>query len=259
MNVKILASGSKGNCLLIESNNNYIMIDVGISFKKIKEKISKINVKEEAIKALFITHEHKDHIAGLKMLLTKLKGIKVFLTAGTYKALKMDVIEILDNFVIIKSEEEIMLKNEILIIPFELSHDANEPVGFIIKKGKKKIVLITDTGYVDEYYYNMLKNADLYILEANHSAKMLINSNRPQAIKMRILGEKGHLSNDDASWLINEFTKNKDYAIWVVAHISDDCNSLGEIKKTINKIIENPAKLKILYSSQETLENIKLW
>ena len=182
--------------------------------------------------------------------------VKTYISSGTYNNLDTKTKESLVNFEIIKTDQEIVF-DMIKVTTYDLSHDANEPLGFVIESNKK-IVVATDTGYIDQKYFDLLKNANLYLLESNHEPSMLMDSRRPYYLKQRILGDKGHLSNDEASWLINEFIKDKDESIWAVAHISEDCNSIYNIEKSIVNIIEDPTKIEVLYTSQDTLEKIKL-
>ena len=249
MEVYILASGSQGNCTIIKDNDNIIMLDLGISYKKLLEKLNKINVDVNNIKHILITHEHMDHTRGIKAFCKENVGEYFYLTKGTNKALLNQDIKI-PCFVNLKADEEF----EVLgfkIIPIMLSHDAKEPVGFVLKKDDKKIVYITDTGYVSEDYNELLKDATLYIFEANHDINMLMNTpKRPYHTKMRIISDKGHMSNDYATKKINQLVSKN--STWAVFHISKDCNSIDEIEKSICKNFDNPYKIKPIYTSQET-------
>lgn len=256
MEVYVLASGSKGNITYLKSNNFKLLVDAGISYQRIKQKFIEYNEDLNVIDGLFLTHEHQDHIYGLKMLLKKVKIRNIFLTKGTYNGLAGDIRELIKNPVFIKSDEEFVF-NGIKVLPFMLSHDANEPVGFLFTYNDKKIVHLTDTGYVDMSYYSVLEDADFYLLEANHNPTKLMSSPRPYALKQRIISEKGHLSNEDASWLMNRLIKNKK-AIWVVAHMSEDCNSIEDVEETIIEAFDDPTKVEVYYASQEGLAVIKV-
>ena len=150
MKVSILASGSKGNLTMLKSDNNYIMIDVGLSLNKIKNKFNQSNIQIDKIKNLLITHEHQDHVVGLKGFL-KLNYIEnIYLTVGTYHALKGVLTEFPNvNINFIKADEEFEIF-DLKITPVMLFHDANEPVGFVFNNRYKKFVLITDTGYIND-------------------------------------------------------------------------------------------------------------
>lgn len=257
MEIDILASGSKGNAISITSNGSKILIDVGITYRNLVGKLNEANIQLKNIENVLITHEHSDHIKGLKVFAKNNQHIKYYLSKGTYNALDLETRGFIENHTIISDRDTFMI-NEINVSVFSLSHDASEPVGFVLERDNKKVVLATDTGYIDEAYFNLLKNADLYILEANHEPELLMNSGRPYHLKQRIISETGHLSNNEASWLINHFIKEKDSSIWAVAHISEDCNTTYSIEKSIVSIVEDPTKLKVLYTSQEVTEKIIL-
>lgn len=258
MEFTILASGSKGNAISISTMGKQILIDVGITYSNLKEKFEKANLSINKIEAVLITHEHQDHIKGLKTFLKNHKGVKVLLTKGTYNAFSDDLKSLILKYEFIKADEIFKLY-DLELYPFMLSHDASEPVGFSIQNTTKKAVIATDTGYIDESYFEILKNADLYILEANHSSELLMNSKRPFHLKKRIMGDKGHLSNNEAAWLVNKFIEEKDETIWAVAHISEDCNSVVSIEKSIVDIFDDVTKVDVRYTSQETMEKILLW
>lgn len=259
MEIYILASGSKGNVTYFETNHKRFLIDAGITFSNLNQKMKAICKPIENVDTLLITHEHIDHIKGLKVLLKQGFIQNVFLTKGTLDALGKDIQDLLPlNTTIIRADESFYLE-DIQVLPIMLSHDANEPVGFTLYYKDKKVVLLTDTGYVDDSYDDVLRNADLYILEANHDPYKLMHSSRPFMLKKRILGETGHLSNEDAAILMNRIVEENHFAIWVAAHISEDCNSALDIEEAIVKIFDDPTKIELKISSQETLEKIKLW
>lgn len=258
MEVLILASGSKGNALIIKANNTKILVDIGITYPNFTKKTKNEDVNVNNISALFLTHEHSDHIKGLKRYLQNHPEVNVYLSKGTYDAIDLETRNLLINYKIIKSKD-IIIYNELEVTVYDLSHDASEPVGYVFKYNNKKAVIATDTGYIDEQNFEILKNADLYILEANHEPALLMDSKRPYYLKQRIIGTKGHLSNSEAAWLINEFIKESNNSTWAVAHISEDCNTEYHIEKSIVEIVEDPTKLEVLYTSQETMRKIKLW
>lgn len=252
MKIFVLASGSKGNAMCVEFENETILIDVGISYMKIKEKVETLKIDLDKIKVLFLTHEHHDHIMGLMTFLKKSKIETVYLSKGTLESLPEKVkIEILKKEIVVIKADEVFHFDNTKITTVGLSHDANEPLGFVFEKEDKKFVHLTDTGYVDHAYYELLENANIYFLEANHEPEMLLRSARPFALKKRILSELGHLSNDDASWLINRVIKQK--AIWVIAHISEDCNTQIAIEESIIKHVEDPTLLEVYYADQTNL------
>lgn len=255
MKVYVLASGSKGNMTYLKVGHISMIVDVGISYRRMQTKMAEYDELLDDIDALLLTHEHQDHTMGLKMLLKQHTPKMIYLTQGTLNGLKDDVKALMKQYTIIKADEPFLI-SDIQVTPFMISHDANEPVAFVVER-EKKIVVLNDTGYVDESYHTLLKNADLYVLESNHHPAMLMNSPRPFLLKKRILSERGHLSNEDAAWLMNKLIESKK-AIWVVSHISEDCNSVLAIEEAIVAAFDDPTKVEIHYASKDGLPGIDL-
>jgi phosphoribosyl 1,2-cyclic phosphodiesterase len=256
MKAYVMASGSKGNMTYLKVGDIRMFIDAGISFQKIKKKMNDYNENLYDVKVLLITHEHHDHTMGLKALLKQGAIEDVYMTKGTYQELSLEIKEMIIDLHIIEVDQKFLI-GDATIYPFSASHDASEPVGFVIYNEVKKMIYLTDTGYVDESYFDLLKDGDLYIFESNHNPFTLFQSTRPFLLKKRIVGEKGHLSNEDACKYMNIFTQNKK-AIWVVAHISEDCNTILDIEEAIVKVFRDPTQVEVYYSSQESLPEIEV-
>lgn len=201
-----LASGSTGNTFLVDNGKELLLIDVGIPYNKIKEKLSELNYDIEDVKYILITHSHNDHI----------KSLNSFNMEKIYSCAKLPGIKNL------MSKDETFYLGEYKIIPYPLSHDV-PCFGYRIECGNESLVYITDTGYVNYKIKKYLKNATYYIFESNHDINMLMESNRPSFLKSRILSDKGHLSNEDASEIIYESIGSDTKEIYL-AHISRDCN-----------------------------------
>ncbi|NLC95089.1 MAG: MBL fold metallo-hydrolase [Bacilli bacterium] len=235
MKVTILASGSKGNCTLIETDQNKILIYVGISYRLLNTRLKEVNVSLNDIDAIFITHEHTDHVQGLEKVLTH-HNIYVALSHGTYEALVSDkkIGITYEHFNIIEPLEEVYL-NDISILPIPLSHDANEPFGYVIKENNKKVVYLTDTGFVSQENEEYIKDADVYIFETNHNIEMLMMTKRPWSLIQRIIGDKGHLCNEDAlNTLMRVVGKNT--KVIYLAHISEEANNVDLLYLTVEEI-----------------------
>lgn len=223
MKVSILASGSNGNATLIETENESFLIDDGLSFKSLYGRINECGNVIEKLSSIFLTHEHIDHVSGLKVLLKRLP-LKCYLSKGTFDGLNFETknqVE-LTGYNLIKNGDVVMLK-DCKITVLATHHDAREPLGFVIEEQDKKIVYITDTGYVDQSYFSLLENADMYILESNYDVELLWSSSRPFDLKKRIDGDHGHMSNVTSAILLAKLIGNKTKKV-VFAHISDDCN-----------------------------------
>ena len=216
MKVVVLSSGSKGNTTYIETEETKILIDAGNTCKYILEKLAEYNINPTTIDAIFITHTHIDHIKGLPVLLKKINPC-VYITAKMHPYM-----EYLENYHIIK-EDKITIK-DISIDVIKTSHDTEDSVGYIVNNKDKSIVYITDTGYINQKYFETLKNKDIYIMESNHDIEMLNNSSYPFATRQRILSDKGHLSNYDSAKYLSKFIGDKTKYI-LLAHLSEENNT----------------------------------
>ncbi len=234
MKFYVLASSSSGNSAYIETSNRKILIDAGISYTRIKEGLKKIDVHIKDITDIFITHEHKDHINGLKILL-KYTNPTVYMSNGTYDGIKEDF-----EYAQIKAYESVFL-DELTVLPLPLSHDAREPLGFHFKNKTKSITYITDTGYIYKDVLKHIKDSTLYFIESNHDPHLLINSARPYYLINRILNEKGHLSNYDSAYYISQIYGDNTTHV-VFAHISQECNTTKHIKETFLDVIDSTGK-----------------
>ena len=170
MKICVLSSGSKGNTTYIESEKVKILIDIGNSAKYVKEKLEDIGVEPEEINAVLITHTHVDHVKGLKVFENKY-NIPVYITDVMLKSL-----DYLNNYVFLENEFDI---GDMHIIVIKTSHDAPDSRGYIIISGGDSIVYITDTGYINKKYFDILSNRNLYVMESNHDIEMLNNGSYP--------------------------------------------------------------------------------
>ena len=226
MTVSVLSSGSKGNTTFIQTNNTKILIDAGNTSKYILEKLNEINVDPTTIDAILITHTHIDHVKGLPVLLKKINPC-VYITQKMLKEL-----EYLENYSIINTDKITIKDLDIDVI--KTSHDTEESVGYIVNNDDKSIVYITDTGYINQKYFNILSNRNVYIMESNHDIEMLNNSKYPFALRQRILSDKGHLSNYDSAKYISKFIGSKTKYVLLV-HLSEENNTKELALETLDK------------------------
>lgn len=236
MQISVLSSGSRGNSTLIQTKNTKILIDLGVTKSYIENNLKEINVDPKEISAILITHTHIDHIQGLKVFLKKYSP-KVYVTKDLL--LLLDEYDLNADYEIYDRTNAII--NDIEVSLIKTSHDEPASIGFIIKNEDKSCVYITDTGYINNKYFEILKNHDLYVLESNHDVKMLMTGNYPHHLKKRILGNKGHLSNDDAAYYLSEFIGNKTKTI-ILAHLSDDNNTYEKALETVTGVLKSKNK-----------------
>ena len=199
MKITVLSSGSKGNSSLIISEECKLLIDLGTTCSYILNKLDDLNIKPEEIDAILVTHIHSDHIKGLKTFIRKYKTT-VYTTTKLLGLLEKEI----GKFDYCIYDEESTIIKDIKINIFKTSHDAGESLGFLIENNKKTLVYITDTGYINTRYHEMLKNKDMYIIESNHDIKMLVEGPYPYYLQARVRGDKGHLSNKQASNYFND-------------------------------------------------------
>ncbi|MBN7773303.1 MBL fold metallo-hydrolase [Clostridium aminobutyricum] len=235
------SSGSSGNSYLIRSECTGILVDAGISGKKIIEGLSATQTPEEQVKALLITHEHIDHVKSLKVITKKLSGIKAYANEKTWQAIEGKVNPLQQETFV---TGEAFMIGDILVKPFPISHDAAEPVGFSFFADEKQITVVTDTGYITEEIFQEMKTADILALEANHDENMLKMGRYPWSVKQRILGDKGHLSNTMAGKCICKIlddckqAREKKQRRILLAHLSRENNFPEMAFQTIKNVLE---------------------
>ena len=228
MRICSIASGSSGNCIYVGSDATHLLVDVGISGKRTEAGLKELDLSMRDIDGVFITHEHADHVAGLGVLGRKY-NMPIYATKGTIEAIKRNssLGEIPEElFMLVSADEKIIIK-DLVCNPMKISHDAAEPVAYRISHGKKKVGIITDLGIYDDYTVESLKGMDALLLEANHDVNMLQVGPYPYHLKKRILGERGHLSNEMAGQLLCSLLHEKLQAV-ILGHLSKE-NNLPEL------------------------------
>lgn len=231
MIVAVLASGSKGNCTYIETNEHHVLIDLGTSSLQIEKKLRSFNIDPKCIDSIFVTHAHKDHTAGIDVFYKKYHPT-VYLTDNIYKEANLNI----DNYVNLKEELQL---GDLKVIPIPTSHDAKDSRGYILESNDKSMVYMTDTGYINEKYDDLLRNRNIYVMESNHDIELLMNNEHyPHYLKMRILGDEGHLSNEDSARYLAKYI-GKDTEKIFLAHLSEENNrpaiALNNLKQTLQK------------------------
>lgn len=218
-----LFSGSSGNSYYIGSAREGILIDVGRSAKQIADMLDACNINISAIRAIFITHEHSDHVSGLRVFSSR-HHVPVYASAGTLNALKTTgcLNEKIESSII---ENDGMECAGMKIVPFPISHDSAECVGYRIETPDgRKIVFSTDLGYLSKEVRNRLTGSDMVVLESNHDIGMLQNGPYPYPLKRRILSDTGHLSNDACAAELAGLVRSGSTR-FILAHLSRENNT----------------------------------
>ena len=249
MEFSCLASGSSGNCFYVEEGKDSFLFDVGISAKQVVERLSFLGRDIGNLKGIFVSHEHTDHIRGVDVLARKL-NIPIFTTKGTAKNSFLCSQTNLINTLGLK---DIFTFNNLKIRLVSKSHDAEEPVSFIVESNKKTLSILTDIGYGCKNIIDAISKSDSIILESNHDIDLLKNGKYPYFLKKRILSEKGHLSNFNAGLLLLEHAKSQLNNV-VLSHLSQENNTPDLAMDTISNLIKERKDLspKISLSGRKT-------
>lgn len=245
MKAIILGSGSKGNSTLLIGNEKKLLIDVGFSYPKMKMLLENYDTSFDEINGILITHTHKDHISGLSSIIKK-HHIKVYTNVIMYPELSKIIDE--ENIIICDDDYQIDCFN---ISTIHTSHDALGSVGFIINDETNSLVYITDTGYINQVYMERLMNKNLYIMESNHDIELLMTGPYPYILKQRVVGDKGHLSNEMAGNYLKDMIGDNTKKI-VLAHLSETNNEPSIAVNTINSIVSLDEKnITLLVAKQD--------
>lgn len=229
-----LYSGSSGNCHYIKTENATILVDAGLSGKKIQQEIINIGEDPKKIDAIFITHEHSDHIQGAGIMSRRF-DVPIYANKETWKAMEPSIGEVKSHN--IKILEECTEVGDLAIKSFDISHDAAHPVGYNIFYKSKKVSLVTDTGCVNDVIINSIMDSDLLLVESNHDEDMVLIGPYPWPLKRRVLGEFGHMSNDTAGNLITKIVR-KGTEIVLLGHLSKENNFPELAYKTVENILK---------------------
>jgi phosphoribosyl 1,2-cyclic phosphodiesterase len=236
------SSGSSGNCYLVKTENSVILIDAGISAKRILGELKRADTSPEEVQALFLTHEHHDHISGARVLMNKIKNSVCFASKGTFSSMdsrdrfkqysfERDVSE--DRRIAMAPNEAVEV-GDLTVRAFRTQHDAAEPYGYHISSGDKRIALMTDTGIVTDEMLDFAADADILVLESNHDTDLLRMGSYPPYLKQRILSSNGHLSNIQAAEaLLRLFELNDKGRVVLLAHLSEENNRPVEAERTV--------------------------
>lgn len=223
-----IASGSSGNCIYVGSDATHLLVDVGISGKRAECGLNSLGISARDLDGILITHEHADHIAGIGVMARKYE-IPIYATSGTIDAIRNcgSVGKIDDDlFIEVQADKKVTIK-DMTINPMKISHDAAEPVAYRFGYGSKKMAVCTDLGVFNDYTVECLKGMDALLIEANHDVNMLQVGPYPYYLKQRILGDRGHLSNENSGRLLSRVLHD-DLKTIVLGHLSKE-NNLPEL------------------------------
>lgn len=224
------ASGSEGNCLLLSCNNTHLLLDAGISRRRIGQSLALLGLTLADISGLLITHEHSDHISALPML-TKYDRLPVYASPGTARQLAYRVAGVEP---LLQCVDAPFTVGDFTVTPFATSHDASQSTGYRFDTVSGSAGVLTDTGYVTPQAQQALTGVDLLVLESNHDVECLRSGPYPYSLKARILSEQGHLSNDAAADFAVQMAAAGTSA-FVLAHLSRENNTPAMAERTVGQ------------------------
>lgn len=235
MNIFTIASGSSGNCICVGSDRHHLLVDAGISGKRIEAGMNEKGLTTRDCDGILITHEHIDHVSGLGVVARKY-GLPIYATSKTIEAIQgMKSLGNIDPglFHPITAGESFDIE-ELNIDPVHISHDAADPVAYVISDGKKRVGICTDLGTYDENIVAHMSNLNAVVLEANHDIRMLETGPYPYQLKMRILSDRGHLSNERSGQLLSKILNDHMEQIFL-GHLSKE-NNMAELAEQAVKL-----------------------
>lgn len=230
-----LFSGSSGNAIAVSCGRTHILIDAGVSGTRVTQELLRAGIDVKSLAGIMVTHEHSDHISGVGVL-SRRCGLPVFATEGTWCAMREKLGELAPKNIRIIEPGVDFFVDDMNIMPFEIPHDAQQPVGYSIVSGGCKVSVATDLGCIQGKWMSEVESSDVVLLEANHDVDMLKAGRYPYELKRRILGKKGHLSNVDAGRAAAELYRRGVKRI-VLGHLSGENNFPELAKETVEALL----------------------
>lgn len=219
-----IASGSSGNCIYVGSDNTHLLVDAGISKKRIEEGLEELQIKGEELDGILVTHEHADHIQGLGVFSRKY-GVPIYATKGTLRGIQSckNLGKMPEAIYREIQVDKAFQLGDIMVHPFAISHDANQPSAYRFSHDNKNVAVATDLGKYDQYIVENLKNLNAILLESNHDLHMLEVGPYPYYLKQRVMGDRGHLSNELSGRLLCDILHDNLKNV-VLGHLSKENN-----------------------------------
>ena len=236
MYFQVIASGSKGDITYIKTKESSILVDAGIS---LKELTLRADIDLSKIDAIFITHEHVDHVKYIEKIARTTNAV-IYVNEASFKHIFNKYIKTIEGLKVkfIKPNETVVIK-DLKVMSINLQHDTECCYGYIFVSNNKSLAYCTDTGYIPVPYIELLKKVDAFIVEANHDVEMLLQSERPWVLKNRILSVNGHMSNKICGEILNNIITANKLTKVVLAHLSEECNTPEIAVDTVLELIES--------------------
>lgn len=232
----VLASGSTGNAFYIASEKTQLLIDAGLSGKKMDQLFDNIGKDPSELSGILVTHEHSDHIKGLGIFARKY-NLPIYANENTWKSMEKQIGKLTPDQRFHFDANTVKTFADMDVESFSVSHDAIDPMFFAFHSGDKKVALVTDLGYVSESIKKTVEGADAYIFEANHDIGMLQMGRYPWSVKRRILGDSGHVSNEDCGLALSDIVTNRTQRVYL-AHLSKDNNMKELARMSVDQVLQ---------------------
>ncbi len=235
------ASGSTGNSYLIKSETTSLLVDAGISNRRIESCLREMNLMPSMLEGVLLTHEHVDHVKGIETLGKKAPKLPIYATEGTASELMRRYRLPLDQRYKTVTGGTAFSLGDIKVKPFNVSHDVTEAVGYAFEKGDKKISIVTDTGCISEEIFENIHDSDILVMEANHEVNLLLYGKYPYTLKQRILSDYGHLSNEACALSLIRFLRERpkgNVPTVLLAHLSKENNSPLQARHTVENMLQ---------------------
>jgi phosphoribosyl 1,2-cyclic phosphodiesterase len=265
VSIRVLASGSKGNCTLISSAGTRLLVDAGLSCRELLRRMALCGESPRHIDAILVTHEHSDHVGGVRVLAKRFK-IPVYMTGATHDAYRKSVRDSAGNRIVLERLEIFEAGRgfdigDVTVTPFTIPHDAADPVGYTFRCEGIKVGVCTDLGYMPASVRHHIRACQVLMIESNHDLEMLRGGPYPWAVKQRVMSRVGHLSNDAlADFLTSDYDGGAEFLI--LAHLSEQNNHPEIARMTAERALgeqRNFVRNQLLLAAQhEPLRAIRL-
>ena len=232
---------------MYQTPSTTFFIDCGFSHRDIRTRLAIKDIELERLDAIVITHEHIDHVSGIASIY-KYHQPMLYISTKTYQSLATFVKQSIPTSCL-KLFDGAFQIGDVTIEPFELSHDASHPLGYRMTHQTKCVVHSADTGYVPRRLFEQLQGADVYVFESNYDPELLLDTDRPFTLKQRIIGNSGHLSNEQSALVLRELIRDNTHTI-IFIHLSQEANTVHHAKQTHRQFIENE-RIACVYSTQD--------
>ncbi len=236
LHFSVLASGSSGNAFYIGTGKQKLLVDAGLSGKKMEELMRMRQINPEELDGILVTHEHSDHIKGLGILARRYK-LPIYANEKTWQAMDSMIGKVDTGQKFVFDMEKVKTFGDLDVESFGVSHDAAEPMFYVFHHEGQKVALATDTGYVSDRIKGTLRDSDMIVFEANHDVDMLRMGRYPWNVKRRILSDVGHVSNEDAALALADIIGDKTKRIYL-AHLSKDNNIKDLARMSVAQTLE---------------------